>query len=86
LKTYLYYNSYELIAAAAAYEAVNIWEKKQKEEGNEVHHATAKKLIASLAAKEVILHVYLHIHSQPLTFFFCIYLACKITSRKRQRR
>lgn len=45
--------SYELIAAAAAYEAVNVWEKKQKEEGKEVQHATAKKLIAGIAAKEV---------------------------------
>jgi abortive infection bacteriophage resistance protein len=47
------YNSYELIAAAVAYEAVNLWEKKQKEEGKEVQHATAKKLIAGIAAKEV---------------------------------
>lgn len=46
-------NSYELIAAAVAYQAVNMWEKKQKEEGNEVQHATAKKLIAGIAAKEV---------------------------------
>ncbi|GAA5817173.1 hypothetical protein MFLAVUS_010715 [Mucor flavus] len=46
--------SYELIAAAAAYEAVNVWEKKQKEDGNEVHHATAKKLIAGIAAKELV--------------------------------
>ncbi|KAI8637307.1 hypothetical protein BD408DRAFT_424736 [Parasitella parasitica] len=46
--------SYELIAAAAAYEAVNIWEKKQKEDGEEVHHATAKKLIASYAVKELV--------------------------------
>ncbi|GAA5805907.1 hypothetical protein EDC94DRAFT_607563 [Helicostylum pulchrum] len=46
--------SYELIAAAAAYEAVNVWEKKQKEDGNEVHHSTAKKLIAGIAAKELV--------------------------------
>ncbi|CAO3641717.1 unnamed protein product [Mucor hiemalis] len=45
--------SYELIAAAAAYEAVNMWEKQQREEGKEVQHATAKKLIAGIAAKEV---------------------------------
>lgn len=47
-------SSYELIAAAAAYEAVNVWEQKQKEDGKDVQHATAKKFIASYAAKEVI--------------------------------
>lgn len=52
--------SYELIAAAAAYEAVNVWEKKQKEDGNEVHHATAKKLIAGIAAKEVTTHIFVY--------------------------
>jgi hypothetical protein len=41
------------LAGAVAFEAVNMWEKKQQEEGNEVHHATAKKLIAGLAAAEV---------------------------------
>ncbi|KAI8076412.1 uncharacterized protein B0P05DRAFT_545780 [Gilbertella persicaria] len=46
--------SYELIAAAVAYEAVNLWEKKQEEEGGEVHHGTAKKLVASFAAKELV--------------------------------
>lgn len=50
----LYVSSYELIAAAAAYEAVNVWEQKQKEDGKDVQHATAKKFIASYAAKEVI--------------------------------
>lgn len=64
--------SFELIAAAAAYEAVNVWEKKQKEEGNEVHHATAKKLIAGLAAKEVILHKKIIALKSPLIFL----LAC----------
>ncbi|KAI8891399.1 carbohydrate-binding module family 13 protein [Backusella circina FSU 941] len=47
------YFSYELLAGAVAFEAVNLWEKKQEEEGKEVHHATAKKLIASLAAAEL---------------------------------
>ncbi|KAL7308905.1 hypothetical protein PS15m_011045 [Mucor circinelloides] len=46
--------SYELIAAAAAYEAVNVWEQKQKEDGKDVQHATAKKFIASYAAKELV--------------------------------
>lgn len=64
--------SYELIAAAAAYEAVNVWEKKQKEDGNEVHHATAKKLIAGIAAKEVIAHI--SIYEIPPWHFFL--LAC----------
>lgn len=52
-KPNIFFSSYELIAAAAAYEAVNVWEKKQAEGGEEVHHATAKKFIAGLAAKEV---------------------------------
>ncbi|KAG1473175.1 hypothetical protein G6F56_001107 [Rhizopus delemar] len=46
--------SLELIAAAVAYEAVNMWEKKQKEEGSEIHHPTAKKLVAGLAAAELV--------------------------------
>jgi uncharacterized membrane protein YebE (DUF533 family) len=62
-----------LIAAAVAYEAVNMWEKKQKEEGNEVQHATAKKLIAGIAAKEVhsihILCIYIYIY-----IYICIFI------------
>ncbi|KAI9031791.1 hypothetical protein CLU79DRAFT_730187 [Phycomyces nitens] len=46
--------SYELLAGAAAFEAVNSWEKKQKEEGNEVHSKLAKQLIASVAAAELV--------------------------------
>ncbi|KAF7728494.1 hypothetical protein EC973_006047 [Apophysomyces ossiformis] len=46
--------SHELLAGAAAYEAVKAWERKQQEEGKEVHHATAKKLIASIAAAELV--------------------------------
>ncbi|OBZ82242.1 hypothetical protein A0J61_09709 [Choanephora cucurbitarum] len=46
--------TYELSAAAVAYEAVNLWEKEQEEEGNEVHHGTAKKMVAAFAAKELV--------------------------------
>ncbi|KAI8380322.1 hypothetical protein BD560DRAFT_387860 [Blakeslea trispora] len=46
--------TYELIAAAVAYQAVKMWEKKQEEEGNEVQHGTAKKLVAAFAAKELV--------------------------------
>lgn len=45
--------SHELLAGAAAYEAVKAWEKKKEENGEEVEHSTAKKLIASFAAAEV---------------------------------
>lgn len=75
-------HSYELIAAAAAYEAVNVWEKQQREEGKEVQHATAKKLIAGIAAKEVIVCLFLLsvIHTQ----LNVIIIACQASSRKRQ--
>ncbi|KAI9276286.1 hypothetical protein BY458DRAFT_472874 [Sporodiniella umbellata] len=46
--------SLELIAAAVAYEAVNMWEKKHREEGAEIHHSTAKKIIAGIAAAELV--------------------------------
>ncbi|KAG0178972.1 hypothetical protein DFQ28_004686 [Apophysomyces sp. BC1034] len=46
--------SHELLAGAAAFEAVKAWERKQESEGKEVHHATAKKLIASIAAAELV--------------------------------
>lgn len=74
-------HSYELIAAAAAYEAVNVWEKQQREEGKEVQHATAKKLIAGIAAKEVIVCLCLLsvIHTQPN-----VIIACQASSRKRK--
>ncbi|EIE87923.1 hypothetical protein G6F47_006922 [Rhizopus delemar] len=46
--------SLELIAAAVAFEAVNMWEKKQKEEGKDIHHPTAKKLIAAFVVAELV--------------------------------
>lgn len=45
--------SYELLAGAAAFEAVRAWEKKKEEEGEEVHHSLTKEVIAGLAAAEV---------------------------------
>ncbi|KAI8375985.1 uncharacterized protein BYT42DRAFT_572982 [Radiomyces spectabilis] len=45
--------SYELLAGAVAFEAVNAWERKQKEDGKEVQHKLAKQLIASVAAAEL---------------------------------
>ncbi|KAG0170193.1 hypothetical protein DFQ28_002395 [Apophysomyces sp. BC1034] len=46
--------SHELLAAAAAFEAVNAWEKKQKDSGKEVKHKFAKQLIATAAATELV--------------------------------
>ncbi|KAI8994868.1 hypothetical protein BDB01DRAFT_774382 [Pilobolus umbonatus] len=45
--------SYELIAGAVAYQAVQMWEKKQRESGQDVKFGIARKLVASLAAAEL---------------------------------
>lgn len=46
--------AHELLAGAAAFEAVKAWEDKQKEEGKPTTHALAKEIIASLAAAEMV--------------------------------
>ncbi|KAI8379210.1 uncharacterized protein BYT42DRAFT_568010 [Radiomyces spectabilis] len=46
--------SYELLAGAAAFEAVRAWEKKKEESGEEVKYGLAKKLVAGLAAAELV--------------------------------
>ncbi|KAK7741013.1 hypothetical protein SLS53_005077 [Cytospora paraplurivora] len=47
------HTSHELIGSAAGFEAVRLWEKKQREEGKPVEHSTAKELIAAAAGFEV---------------------------------
>ncbi|RUS20086.1 hypothetical protein BC937DRAFT_86377 [Endogone sp. FLAS-F59071] len=46
--------THELLAGAAAFEAVKAWEDKQREEGKPTNHALAKEIIASLAAAEMV--------------------------------
>jgi len=45
--------SHELIAGAAAYEAMKSYEKKRKAEGIQGDHSTARELVAALAGAEV---------------------------------
>lgn len=44
----------QLIAGAVAYQAVKLWEKRKEENGEELEHATIKKVIASIAAAELV--------------------------------
>ncbi|KAK0728374.1 hypothetical protein B0T26DRAFT_748604 [Lasiosphaeria miniovina] len=44
--------SHELVGGAAAFEAMHLWEKKQREEGNNVSHGFAKEALAGLAGAE----------------------------------
>ncbi|KAI8093129.1 uncharacterized protein BX664DRAFT_328994 [Halteromyces radiatus] len=46
--------SHQLLAGAVAYQAVKIWEKQQEEKGEEVSHGTLKKVVASIAAAELV--------------------------------
>ncbi|RUP44954.1 hypothetical protein BC936DRAFT_148808 [Jimgerdemannia flammicorona] len=46
--------AHELIAGAAAFEAVKAYEEKQKAAGKPTKHALAKEVIASLAAAEIV--------------------------------
>ncbi|KAI8342730.1 hypothetical protein BC941DRAFT_413683 [Chlamydoabsidia padenii] len=46
--------SHQLLAGAVAYQAVKIWEKNQEEKGEDVSHGTLKKIIASIAAAELV--------------------------------
>lgn len=53
------------MAGAAAFAAVQMWEKKKEEDGEEMEHATIKKLVAGFAAAEVrvtLLYVTIHGH------------------------
>ncbi|KAK0719895.1 hypothetical protein B0H67DRAFT_169481 [Lasiosphaeris hirsuta] len=45
--------SHELIGGAAAFEAMHLWEKKQRESGQEVKHSFAKEALAGLAGAEI---------------------------------
>uniref|UniRef100_A0A1D1YT27 3-hydroxy-3-methylglutaryl-coenzyme A reductase n=1 Tax=Anthurium amnicola TaxID=1678845 RepID=A0A1D1YT27_9ARAE len=45
--------SHEVIAGAAAFEAVKAYENKRKEEGHPTKHALAKEIFAGLAAAEI---------------------------------
>ncbi|ORX61851.1 hypothetical protein DM01DRAFT_1331321 [Hesseltinella vesiculosa] len=45
--------THELLAGAAAFEAMHLYNKKQKEAGKEVDHSTAKELLAGLAGASV---------------------------------
>lgn len=44
--------SHELIGGAAAFEAMHLWESKQRREGKEVSHGFAKEALAALAGAE----------------------------------
>ncbi|KAK1761015.1 hypothetical protein QBC47DRAFT_368832 [Echria macrotheca] len=44
--------SHELVGGAAAFEAMHLWEKQQRKEGNEVNHGFAKEALAALAGAE----------------------------------
>ncbi|ORZ08434.1 hypothetical protein BCR42DRAFT_425133 [Absidia repens] len=46
--------SHQLLAGAVAYQAVKIWEKQQEAKGEEVSHGTLKKVVASIAAAEMV--------------------------------
>ncbi|SAM07608.1 hypothetical protein [Absidia glauca] len=46
--------SHQLVAGAVAYQAVKVWEKQQEEKGEPVSHGTMKKVIASIAAAELV--------------------------------
>ncbi|EGW35817.1 uncharacterized protein SPAPADRAFT_59022 [Spathaspora passalidarum NRRL Y-27907] len=45
--------SHELVAGAASFEAVKLFEDKQRKEGKPVSHAFAKELLAGIAGGEV---------------------------------
>ncbi|KAL8343420.1 hypothetical protein RB601_004340 [Gaeumannomyces tritici] len=45
--------SHEMIAGGAAFEAMHLWEKKQRESGQPVEHGLAKELLAAAAGFEV---------------------------------
>ncbi|CAO3600189.1 unnamed protein product [Absidia cylindrospora] len=46
--------SHQLLAGAVAYQAVKVWEKQKEEKGEEVSHGTLKKVVASIAAAELV--------------------------------
>ncbi|KAI8329510.1 hypothetical protein BC941DRAFT_442620 [Chlamydoabsidia padenii] len=46
--------SHQLVAGAVAYQAVKVWEKQQEEKGESVSHGTIKKVVASIAAAELV--------------------------------
>ncbi|ORX62203.1 hypothetical protein DM01DRAFT_1365466 [Hesseltinella vesiculosa] len=46
--------SHQLLAGAVAYEAVKIWEKQQEAKGEKVNHSTMKKMVAGIAAAELV--------------------------------
>lgn len=45
--------SHELLGGAAAFEAMHLWENKQRKEGKTVSHGFAKEALAALAGAEV---------------------------------
>lgn len=45
--------SHELLASAASFEAMHLWEKKQRESGQPVNHGLAKEMLAAAAGFEV---------------------------------
>ncbi|CAO3625051.1 unnamed protein product [Cunninghamella echinulata] len=46
--------SHQLLAGAVAYQAFKVWEKQKEESGEEVEHSTLKKIVASIAAAELV--------------------------------
>jgi len=44
--------SHEIVGGAAAFEAMHMWEKKQRAEGRPVSHPLAREALAALAAAE----------------------------------
>ncbi|KAK5662963.1 hypothetical protein OQA88_6375 [Cercophora sp. LCS_1] len=44
--------SHEVVGGAAAFEAMHLWESKQRKEGKEVSHGFAKEALAALAGAE----------------------------------
>lgn len=45
--------SHEVVAGGAAFEAMHLFEKRQREEGKTVSHGFAKELLAGIAGGEI---------------------------------
>ncbi|KZO99298.1 hypothetical protein CALVIDRAFT_462046, partial [Calocera viscosa TUFC12733] len=45
--------TYEIIAAAAGFAAMRLWEEHERQQGKQPKHSLAKEVLAALAAAEV---------------------------------
>lgn len=68
------------MAGAAAFAAVQMWEKKKEEDGEEMEHATIKKLVAGFAAAEVRGYT-IHYHTRTLTIMYLVHLDLQVDPR-----